>query len=621
MRKKLTAVLIAMVLVVAAILAFLAPLDNDVPERGVQNGTPAQPFSLTKKSEVSIETNTITPSSTEEKWPQSKVELSTEDILAQYFTPEQRKMLSESFHDGRKMDRDAKDRKARLQQEQLDQKWHLQRWYTQLFTQKPVNPVSSLKDIDCSRLEKITSSDGMDIGIIIGKLEPISDWLSWFENTEEYDGPAGMVAISILSGILMEKCIFSGEGLFESESKRVLAILDSFVTAWQDNTISVNAQCSLSNSLQSISPVAGGLEFIRKWTVENPFGDEALESNLVETLHYWPIEKSGAIAVEALKLARAGALKGATDNWLAAKRGYSGCIWTAEEVKKLLALPLGQAVKEATKMTGILYAELFAGDDLLAAQALEIGNALMARRDSIGASSYGFIFIRRDNIALSDSLWTEWFNSSDEYKIKAACTATNVGMGAVCRTDNVLDRMYSLAVDTSNSEGIRSAAAWPLSILDGSARALDLLESWLSEGESQSACLIAIGRIVVRAPEAKVVALLKRAIDEDSNSPAQRHYPLFLLATVAPDIALEYCNKDLPFTSKYEPLSILLSAATAQTQLTTADDNSDPRVDAIYKQLAMSEPDWIRAIRLNLDLVKGHTSEQRAASYPASRPK
>lgn len=496
----------------------------------------------------------------------------------------------------------------------------LELWYTGIFGEKPNNPIRSLNDVDVTLLEMMTAKRSWGIGGLIAENESISDWLSWYENIEEHNGLSGITAINLLGGILLHKASY-GDGLAESDAKRVLAILGSFVTAWQGHTISVAAQYSLANSLRTICPVAGGLEFIRRWIIEKPFGDESLEKELVITLHYWPITESGAIAVEALGLARAGAIKGVTDSWLAAKRGYSGCVWTAEEVKNLLALPLGQAVKEATKMTGILYAELFAGDDLLAPQILEIGQALLARRDSVGASSYGFIFIRRDNIALSDSLWTEWFNSSDEYKIKAACTATNLGMGDVCRTDNVLDRMYELAVNIESSKGIRSAAAWPLSVLDSSGRALDLLESWLSEGESQLDILIAIGRIVVRAPEAEVVALLKNAIDEGASTPSQRHYPLFLLATVAPEVALEYCNKDLPFTSKYEPLSILLAAATAQAQLTTANDNSDERVEAIYKRLSLPEPDWIRSIRLGLDFVKGHTSEQRVASYPASRPK
>ncbi|MCF6228930.1 MAG: hypothetical protein L3J82_09800, partial [Planctomycetes bacterium] len=563
----------------------------------------------------------IRSDSVEDK-PQAQAALTTDEILSQHFTIEQRKMFSESFHNGREREREAKNHKKELQEGYEYRKWRLREWYTELFKQKPDNPINSLKDVDGSTLGKITSSNGRKIGILIGELEPVSDWLSWFENIDEYNGSVGTVAISLLEGIMLERCKFSrGHGLSQTESKRVLAVLDSFLAAWRGHAVSVGARCSLTNSLQAMCPVPGGLELIRYWTVTNPLGNETSESELIETLQYWPIKQSGYIAVEALALARAGAIKGVTDSWLAAKREYSDCKWTADEVKKLLALPLGQAVKETSGVSGILYAQLFAGDDLLADQVLEIGNALLARRDSAGASAYGFIFIRRDNIALSDSLWTEWFNSSDEYKIKAACTAANLGMGAVCRTDTVLDRMYNLAVNIENSGGIRSAAAWPLSILDKSGRALDLLEVWLNEGETRSAILIAIGRIVVRATEAEVIILLKRAIDEDSNTPAQRHYPLFLLATVAPEEALTYCENDLPFVSKFERLSLLLCAATAQAQLTTRDDNSDERVEEIYGQLSLPEPDWIRAIRLNLDYVKGHKAEQRVAGYPASRPK
>ncbi|MBZ0137172.1 MAG: hypothetical protein K8I27_12460 [Planctomycetes bacterium] len=474
------------------------------------------------------------------------------------------------------------------------------------FGDVPTNPVAALARLDDSQLANLLRGDADTLGRYIGAKFSAEEWMLWFEEAGMSGGLRGQVG-----AIVLHKAVDAQAGGVRDRAEhaqRVLALIDSQLEAWQGQPVNHAAKYALMKSFHEVCPVTGGRELIVRWTVDTPHGDEVIETMLAEALMFWRIADSLDTALKVLDTRRAGAIKGIIRAWSGIKIRTDRVAWRETEVRSLLALPISEAVRETEYPSAMTAASVWAASDLLSEFLEQIAQALMARRDSATCSAYGFEFLSIEDKQAAEAAWTDWFYSSDTYKTTAACwAATRAGMKEIAGTTRALDRMKSLALIDTNPISLRRAAAYALSWLDKTDRALAVLEAWLKHSAIDGELLEALGRIVLRSPKAQIEAVLAEMISDPTRIPADRHYPLFLLAIVESTKALDICEQH---PSLLDADSVLLAAATAEAVL----PETSTRAAALRSRISQPEPQWMSEIRLRL-AGPDKRAEHRVVSY------
>jgi hypothetical protein len=517
----------------------------------------------------------------------------------------------------RQIDRYPEDR-AEFENSQAEQLQRLHELLQEHLGYVPENLIGALNDLDDDVLRALLQvgqdADSLghpavsDLGNALGRLHP-DTWLSWFERANVEGEFQTMVSIRLLRRAVA----MSGSDLrkYRGGSLRVLEILDQQLRAWQDQPVNLRARSDAQSTFQDICPLDGGLEFIRRWTVESPFGDEVIEMQLCEALNRWPIEDARHLAIEILATRRAGAIKGIVRCWMDANRSRPSGVWTRPEIESELAGLLAAAVAETGSSSAILYACVFAADDLLADRLGDIAAALLARRDNRYCTSLAFSLLSKSDRAYAHSVWRAWFYSADPYRISAACIAAYHG-GDEARTPAAMDRMYNLAMNDTEPAVVRGSAALALAQVERQpVRAPAIMQAWMADPSVAAQVLVSLGRLTLTYSASYTEALIMSVLNDPEATPQTRHYPLFLLATVSPMRALELCEQAAREPGVFLDESLLLSTATVEAMLP---DTTHQRTSLVRRALTQSEPQWVREIRLRLSGPEQRT-EHRVVSY------
>ncbi|MCF6227440.1 MAG: hypothetical protein L3J82_02090 [Planctomycetes bacterium] len=500
-----------------------------------------------------------------------------------------------------------------------------------LFGHIPDNPIAALSELDEERLaamlqtERQTSptdykfSEALTLGSLLGRSHDADNLLGWFEKVGVKNGLEGEVLTEVFNWMVFQKTtsMYAKGELRKSPklAQRILALIEKYLKNTKEDSASTGSSGSIWFSLDKLCPIDGGLDLIRRWTVEAPHGDEATETSLVEMLKHWPIQEAKPLIIETLETNRAGAIKGIVSAWSSTKRGFTA--WTVEEAKLVLEAPLSEAVKATKKSTGVLYAAIFAAEDLLKPRALEIADALLARRDNAYVSSLGFSFLKVHKPGEASATWTAWLESNSEYKVLAACMSAG-NFREVSSKPNSTNKLFELASKSHNKSDLQGAAGTALCQVDSDySRTLDILHLWLNAPQMSDPTLVSAGRMVLWGPRDEVETFLLDEISDPHKQPEDRYYAMFLLAVLDPNAALDICE-DKDYAGKLTDLTKLLVAAVYGM------GGNWQRAKALRESCTEPEPDWIKRIRLRQSAEKSHglkeRAEERVASYARSRP-
>lgn len=465
------------------------------------------------------------------------------------------------------------------------------------------DPFPALDELDDAALTQMlrkgdaTFSEASVRGQEIGKNLTPDEWMTWFEEAGPSAGLRGEVTVAILRSAFTH--LNRGRRkASDTEARRMLALLDGYLLAWKDQPVDSLAIIQVTGMLQDLSPVAGGLELIRRWLVETPHGNEIAELGLYKALVFWPFNDAAPLAREALLTLRGGAIKGAIECWGQAKRRTLNPAWTEDDVRSLLPT-LVDCVKRTPSAAAILLATALAGKDLILDHCLEIGAALLERTDSRACAAMGFHFYSHVDLSLACATWRDWFNSNDEHRVAVACIAAPHLRDHVI-TDTERDRILALAMDETLQPGARASAAEALYQVEiGFARSRQVMKSWVVRPALAEPMLRALGRMAAMGTKAVVEATLKEVIDDVSKTPPERHYALFLLATRNPESALAICEQQAAATPRlFGPFTLLLAAATVEAMLP---DQTYKRTAAVRAAIGEPEPKWLTELRLRRD--------------------
>lgn len=512
------------------------------------------------------------------------------------------------------MNRDALQRKEK--QDRLDE------LLRSIYGYLPDNPVTELGKLDADKLaEMLRRQSGFPwgkahaLGDLLADVHTADELLSWFEQAEVKLGAEGNIVTDIFSTVASRKSREIRNSL--ALAQRTLAILESYLKASSENAVSIDTSGSIWSAFSSLSPIDGGLELIRRWTIESPHGDEATETTLVELLKKWPLAKATPLILEVLETRQAGAIKGVVSAWSSTKKESGTSEWTVAEAKQLLESPLTEAVKTTKSSTAVLYAAIFTAKDILKPRAQEIADALLARRDNAYISSQGFSFLEVVDKHTANAAWSAWLESNNQYKMLAACMSAG-NFREVSAKPQALNRMFELASKPQERDDLQSAAGLALCEVDSDySRSLDILYIWLNNLPIADPTLVAAGRLVVWGPEAEVKAMLLQEIDDPNKGADERHYAMFLLAILDPSSALAICEDRKNSPSKLTEFTILLVAATAEGMKS---DYYWSRAAALREACSETEPQWMKNIRFKLDSKK-YRAEENIVGYAWSRPK
>ncbi|MCF6228926.1 MAG: hypothetical protein L3J82_09775, partial [Planctomycetes bacterium] len=466
-----------------------------------------------------------------------------------------------------------------------------------VFGHIPENPITELGKLSEEELASMTRSSrrtldqAADIGYRLGEVYEPDNLLRLFEEAETVLGIRGDVTANMFSRALSE----NEKKFRESDhlNRRALAIVESYLQASKGEPVSIDFTGSVRVALEKLSPSAGALELIRRWTVETPHGSEVVETGLVEMLKLWPASEVTPVLLEILSTHRAGAVKGVVRIWLASGRKFKDDKWTQDDVRQILAEPLVEAIKKTKSSAAVFYARIFTGKDLLKHRAAEIAEALLARRDSVGISSVGLEFLACHDQATGNQRWREWFNSDDQYKVLTACVCHPQFM-EVAIEPVVSKRMLDLATNPDYSARINGNAAQAVLHIDGNfSRCASILSTWF-DGPRMPELLSSAGRLVVWGrPKSEVHSLLLDTINDPHRAAEDRYYPMLLLATHDPSKALSICE-DKNFAGKLTEETILLVAAAAEGMKQSL---YWQRGKKLRESIVTPEPVWMKNIR------------------------
>lgn len=487
-----------------------------------------------------------------------------------------------------------------------------------IFGHVPSNPIAALQNLKSDRLAAMLGlrydqpTEVREFGVLLSKLFEVGQLLAWLELQGAKSGLEGQVLTETFSWIVYcnAKIIRNSPKL----AQRTLALIEVYLTETKENPSSIGTAGAIWSSLDDLCPIDGGLDLIRRWTVEAPHGDEATETSLVEMLKHWPILEAKALIIETLETNRAGAIKGIVSAWDNAKSGLT--VWTVAEAQLVLEAPLSEAVKTTKKSTAVLYAAIFAAKDLLKPRALEIADALLVRRDNAYISAQGFSFLKVHKPSEASATWTAWLESNSEYQMLAACMSAG-DFREMSSKPNSISKLFELASKSHNRIDLQGAAGTALCQVDSSfSRTLDILNLWLSAPKMASPTLVSAGRMVLWGPRYEVEAFLLDEISNPHKQPEDRYHAMFLLAVLDPNAALDICE-DEDYADKLTDLTKLLVAAVYGM------GGNWQRAKALRESCTKPEPDWVKRIRLRQSAEKSHGLKERAeeqvASYARSR--
>ncbi|MBZ0136727.1 MAG: hypothetical protein K8I27_10175 [Planctomycetes bacterium] len=505
----------------------------------------------------------------------------------------------------------------RLRREALDR---LNELLEASFGEVPSNPVRAIGELSEETRLGLLREQATDvfpaaeeIGMRVGEAHSSEEWLSWFEDAGPRSGRAGPADAAVFFWAVNKQARALKRD--DALARRVLAVIDSYLAELRGKAISLDALGYIWSAFGEMCPVRGGIELIRRWIVETPHGHEEVETRLASCLERWPLQEVTPLIIEILNTRRGGGIKGIVSAWSDTKRPRSNSAWVKLEAEQVLEAPLADAVSSTDSSAAILYARIFAGEDLLLPGAQDIAAALLTRRDSAYCSSQAFAFLSGVDPYAAATTWTEWFNSDDSFKVTAACMAAP-SIPAAAQNVGSMERMFELANQPDQPAELRGAAALALSQFDSSAnRSVQVLSAWLQQSEFERPMLIAAGRMVHGKWRKEIAALLKQEADAVDRQPVERRTPMFLLATVEPRTALEMCEQSGQ-PARFDSYTILLVAATAEA---LEGDDIWQRAARVRAKCLEPEPEWMREIRQRLS-GPNERAEQRVVGYARSRP-
>ena len=345
---------------------------------------------------------------------------------------------------------------------------------------------------------------------------------------------------------------------------------------------------------------------IRRWTAEDPHGDEGTETELVEMLKRWPPSEVAPVLAEVLYTNSGGAIKGTIRIWLESHRTFDYVKWKQDDVREILVEPLVEAIKKTKSSAAVYYARIFIGKDLLKPRAAEIAEALLARRDSEWVSSVGLEFLACHDQATGNRRWRDWFNSDDQYKILSACVCHSRFM-EIAIEPAVSERMLDLAINPDVSASINGNAAQAVLHIDGDfSRCAPIMNIWF-DGPRMPKLLSSAGRLVVWGrPKSEVHTLLLDTINDPHRAAEDRYYPMLLLAIHDPAKALSICE-DKNFAGKLTEETILLVAAAAEGMKQSL---YWQRGKTLRESVVTPEPVWMKNIRMRISGPNERTEER-----------
>jgi hypothetical protein len=290
---------------------------------------------------------------------------------------------------------------------------------------------SWISSIDLTRLpiedpELLHATLG-EIGKCLGMMLQPEAWIKSFSGLEYRQSSN----IEVCLRVLTSGSFFVSSGWKRSIPAReaISEILSSTLLQGRSLGLSLLSMTSLEWLLRAVSPTPTALGMISSNLIDQPFGDEALESSLFARLIQWPMSEVSDIAQAALTTNRGGALKGLADVWLDANDNDSQWVdasWRSADARRTLLQWLLQAFKANQSGNAIFYVISVCRSSLDEAAAAELVRVLLGRSDSSWAKGMGLVLLRHSDEPRARKLTLEWLHSDDSLTRGAAC----VGVGA-----------------------------------------------------------------------------------------------------------------------------------------------------------------------------------------------